>query len=677
MRLTTLRPIAILFILSILALTHGATGAGKGPQAFDGRIDFRNWDFGRDGPAPLSGEWEFYWDTAASPCELPSLAAEGKAAFVRVPHRWRLTALGNRPLNPQGIATYRLRVFCNPPNSPLSLKLSFWPCSYKLWINGKLASEEGDIGRGPKKNTCVWRSRLVPMETAAPGSEIVLAMGGSLFSQFSGFSPAITIGPSEQLRKNWGIDIGIKAILAAWFIFFLIIGLLFFLLGGKRQLGYVYLGLFDLTIIVPFLILKGNDIAFLFPKIPLTFYIPLVVNDWNSFIFLFLFLRSFFPNETPKIVLTGVLAFFGIFALLVIFVPGFLFSDLFYISDLVLFLSYDLILAGIMIFAVARKRNNSVLVLSGVVIFMLIALIAQYTVAYAPDPPTLFYLIYLGLFMLIGAQLLTIARDFSRSQREATLRREQLGHAEKLATLGTVVASVAHEVNNPNNSILLDAQTQRKALEALLPRLDETAKEEGDFEVCGCGWGEFKGELVKASERVIRNSQRISRIVSDLRALSKKDVDMKETVDINAVVSSAVQVIDYVIRKSTRNFRIDYGTGIPPLKGNHHYLEQVVINLVKNACQSLQDMEKGVFIATSYEQSSRQALFLVRDEGRGIRTETLQTIFVPFYSTRGKEGTGLGLSICNSIVKAHGGRLEVTSEVGKGTSVKVYLPVSV
>ncbi len=666
-----LTSVFFLAVAGMLRESAGENADRSSTRVLNGALDLHGYDLLRSGSITLSGTWEVFWDTVAPPQCLASLTSVRKPEYIRVPHRWRQIK------NKRNIssATYRLKIR-SVPVTPLALRLSFWPCSYKLWINGKLAQEEGEIRPGRSRHDLAWRSAIVPLEASGSEIEIVLSLGGSIFSQFSGFSPPMLLGTESRLQSILGLNLGIKAVIGSCFLLFSIIGLLFFLLGGKRQLGYVYLGLFDLTLVVPFMILRGNDIAFLFPAIPLGFYVPLIVNDPVTFVFLFLFFRSFFPEETPKLVVTLSLCILASYIIVASVINGFIFSDLFYISDLIVFLAYILVAALIMISAVLKKRRNSLLIFSGVILFLIISLVAQYAMAYASDQPALYYLVYLGYAILIASQLFTIARDFSHAQRESTLHRERLNHAEKLATLGTVVAGVAHEVNNPNNAILLDAQTQRKALGELFPVLDELSESRGDLRICGLEYSQLKEELTKASERLVRNSQRISRIVSDLKALSKKEVDMHEKIDINAVISSAGQVIDHFIRKSTKNYHVDLTANIPPIKGNIQYLEQVIINLIKNACQSLAEMEKGVFVSTRYDPHTKQVIIEIRDQGRGIDSKTLQNLFVPFYSTKGREGTGLGLSICSNIIKSHGGRMEVTSQLDVGTDIRVFLPSS-
>jgi signal transduction histidine kinase len=259
-------------------------------------------------------------------------------------------------------------------------------------------------------------------------------------------------------------------------------------------------------------------------------------------------------------------------------------------------------------------------------------------------------------------------------EKKSLQHQAELAHAEKLITMGTIVAEVAHEINNPNHSLFLDAQTNERAWESVTPLLNERADEQGDFKVGVFAYGVFKQEIAALSNRMKRNCERIKRIVEDLRLFAKKDIDVKEELNINTVIRSSLSVVEHVTMKCTKNLRLQLSEPIPCVKGSVRHLEQVVINIVKNACQSLPSADKAVSISTS--SADKNVIITVSDEGKGMDEEMVKNIFTPFYTTKGKEGTGLGLSICNNIVKNHGGRIEVESTIGKGTVVKVILPAS-
>jgi polar amino acid transport system substrate-binding protein len=131
-----------------------------------------------------------------------------------------------------------------------------------------------------------------------------------------------------------------------------------------------------------------------------------------------------------------------------------------------------------------------------------------------------------------------------------------------------------------------------------------------------------------------------------------------------------------MIMKSTKHFSAEYGDHLPRLKGNFQRFEQVIINLIQNACQALRDTQRGISVSTSYDEKKRSILITVQDEGMGIPVEVFPHIMEPFFTTKRDSGSlGLGLSISSRIVKEHGGTLHFTSVPGKGTKVEIILPV--
>jgi polar amino acid transport system substrate-binding protein len=142
------------------------------------------------------------------------------------------------------------------------------------------------------------------------------------------------------------------------------------------------------------------------------------------------------------------------------------------------------------------------------------------------------------------------------------------------------------------------------------------------------------------------------------------------------MIKSAVALLSNMIKKSTNRFSIKYGKNIPSLKGNFQRLEQIMINLIQNACQALPDTQKGIFISVQFIKEKSTVVIKVRDEGTGIPPETLLHIRDPFFTTKHDSGgVGLGLSISSKIVEEHGGTIHFESQVGAGTIATITLPV--
>ena len=274
-----------------------------------------------------------------------------------------------------------------------------------------------------------------------------------------------------------------------------------------------------------------------------------------------------------------------------------------------------------------------------------------------------------------------IARDVTerkQMEEQAKVHQQQLMQAGKMVTLGTLVSSVAHEINNPNNFIMLNAPLLQEAWQHVLPILDEYYERTGDFAIGGMRYTEIRERIPRLISGISDGSKRIKQVVEDLKDFVRRDAsDMNQSVDVNTVIRSAISLLSNMITKSTRHFSVRYGEKLPILKGNSHRLEQVVINLIQNACQALQDIRGAISLSSSYNEKTRSIVVRVQDEGIGIPPEFLPHITDPFFTTKSNSGgIGLGLSISSRIVKEYGGTLAFISEPGKGTIAEIVLPVS-
>lgn len=265
--------------------------------------------------------------------------------------------------------------------------------------------------------------------------------------------------------------------------------------------------------------------------------------------------------------------------------------------------------------------------------------------------------------------------DRRRAEEEADLRRRQLLEADKMASLGVLASGIAHEVNNPNNFIMMNAPILREAWRDVAPILEKYYAECADFTLGGMPYSEMRGEIPRLFDGIEAGSERIRKIVMNMKNYARRDIpDMPKPVDMNDVVAAAVSLLSHEIRKSTRSLRIETARGCM-VEGNSQRLEQVMVNLIQNACQSLHDRNRGISITTFRGGRQKEVIVSVVDEGVGIKPEHMDHLFEPFFTTKSETGgTGLGLSVCASIVKEHRGRLEFKSEPGKGTEVRLSLP---
>jgi PAS domain S-box-containing protein len=281
---------------------------------------------------------------------------------------------------------------------------------------------------------------------------------------------------------------------------------------------------------------------------------------------------------------------------------------------------------------------------------------------------------------VIGAvHILNDITERRKAEEVAKKHHHQLLQADKMISLGILASGMAHEINNPNNSIMLNVSVLQKAWNSIIPVLEEFQKERGHLRVGGMTYEKMKKKMPSIFSGVLESSKKIQRIVNDLKYFSGKDViSLKSQVDMESVVKSAISLTSNMIHKSTRHFKAVYEKNLPNVMANFQNLEQVIINLIQNACQALDNPGNGIFITTTCDRKSREIVTNVKDEGIGIPEKDLKYIMEPFFtSKRSSGGTGLGLYMSSKIISDHGGTIQFFSRLGKGTTVEVRLPALV
>jgi PAS domain S-box-containing protein len=268
--------------------------------------------------------------------------------------------------------------------------------------------------------------------------------------------------------------------------------------------------------------------------------------------------------------------------------------------------------------------------------------------------------------------------DKKEAEEQNRLQEQQLIQADKMVALGTLVSGVAHEINNPNNFIMLNIPVLHELWNNAEAIIEEYWREKEDFFVGQLKYSEIRESIPILFSGIKEGAARIKNIVKELKDFARQDTsELNQSLDINLIVKSAITLTSNLIKKSTRNFSVYYGKNLPLISGNFQRVEQVVINLIQNSCQALQDETKSVFVSTSGDEESGVIVIKVKDEGAGIPPEIRSKITDPFFTTkRDIGGTGLGLSVSSKIIDNHGGSLYFKSKTGIGTEAIITLPVN-
>jgi signal transduction histidine kinase len=241
------------------------------------------------------------------------------------------------------------------------------------------------------------------------------------------------------------------------------------------------------------------------------------------------------------------------------------------------------------------------------------------------------------------------AHNLEAKVRERT---DQLLQTEKLAAMGSLLAGVAHELNNP--------------LSVVLGRADLLAQQ-----LAG-------SPLQSRAELIAEAAERCARIVKNFLALARQRSPERQAVQLNQIIQEAVELVAYPLRVDDVEVRLELAPSLPVLWADPHQLHQVLVNLITNAHQAMRQAPppRRLTLATRAESAAGRVVLRVADTGPGIPAEIQPRIFEPFFTTKPPaQGTGLGLSICQGIIEGHGGSIRVESPPGEGAVFVIELPV--
>jgi two-component system, NtrC family, sensor kinase len=272
--------------------------------------------------------------------------------------------------------------------------------------------------------------------------------------------------------------------------------------------------------------------------------------------------------------------------------------------------------------------------------------------------------------------------QLARQQAELKRLQAQIVHSEKMASLGQLAAGIAHELNNPagfihaNLEFLVEHVNSIKRLLSAyneLP-LSPTADEEISALKREVDYDSLISDISSIVTDCYNGAERISDVVRNLRLFSRLDEAEVKRVDIHEGLESTIRLLSRYYTSGRIMLTRDYAE-LPKVECYAAQLNQVWMNLLVNAAQAMGDREGEVRVSTRHVGA--EVVVTVADTGGGIKPDSLKKIFDPFFTTKAVgEGTGLGLSICHSIIERHGGRIEVESNVGAGTTFEVYIPIT-
>jgi len=251
---------------------------------------------------------------------------------------------------------------------------------------------------------------------------------------------------------------------------------------------------------------------------------------------------------------------------------------------------------------------------------------------------------------------LVVQRRKNRIDDEGLREQQRLAHLARVSIVGELSGGLAHELKQPLTSILSNAQAAQQAL----------SRDRVDL-----------GEVREILDDIVVDDKRAGELVGRLRTLLKHEPSQQQDIETLALLKEVQCLIriNFTAHRVTLVDRIE--PGLPPVRGDRIQLQQVLLNLLLNACDAVSACEpdaRHVELAASVEPDGRTLHIVVTDQGHGIDVDGLERVFDAFFSTK-PNGLGLGLAICRQIVSAHGGRLWATHNEGRGAAFHLTLPI--
>src|SRR5690349_17760243 len=250
------------------------------------------------------------------------------------------------------------------------------------------------------------------------------------------------------------------------------------------------------------------------------------------------------------------------------------------------------------------------------------------------------------------------ASAYRRKRADEALRQTEanLAHIQRVTTMGELAASITHEVMQPLGAGMNNAGAASRWLSAQPPDLDKARQ---------------------ALDRAVNDGMRAAEIIGHIRTLMKKQPPRKDALEVNEAIVEVIALTRGEVMKNNVSVQTKLAEGLPLIQGDRVQLQQVILNLIKNAVEAMSGVSEGsseLLIGTA-KDASGSVLVAVQDSGPGLKSESCERLFDSFYTTK-PGGMGMGLSICRSIVEAHGGRIWSTPNGGPGITVQFTLPIN-
>ncbi len=653
---------AVLALAGTICSCGDAVRQGKPPQAKNGVLDLKSWDWRTRGPLPLNGEWEFYWNRFIEPGAFKTGAQGQMTGLIGVPGVWNDFPSETGPLPGAGHATLRLKVLLPPWNGELAFQLFTMGTAFDFSVNGAMLARVGEPGTGPESSVPAYRPHIVTMVPDSGELELVVQVSNFHYRK-GGPWREIDFGPEEEVRA-----LREHKILFDIFLFgsLLIMGLyhIGLFLSRKTDTTPLHFGIICLLFALRALVTGHYYLTYLFPGVPFELVIKLEYIAFFLGVAAFaLFLQKLFPLDVPRWFVTTYLLIGVSLTMLTLATPARVYTHTIMPFQASVILSFICTIVIITI-AIYRRRESAMLFMFG---FAVVTLAGVNDILHTNYFINSTHLLPVAIFIFTFLQAFSLSRRFSSAFRAVEALSDQVSVKNiELTRLDSMkdefLANTSHELRTPLNGIngLAESLLDGAAGELNAPQRDNIM-------------------MIAASGR------RLAALVNDIldfARLKNREVPLAlRPVDLRQVVEMLFKISRPLVGAKSLALENGVPRDLPLALCDENRIQQILLNLIGNAIKFTGVGEVRVLAEDKTGDEAGYIQVTVKDTGIGIPADKLEEVFESFQQADGSSdraygGTGLGLAITRSLVELHGGRLWAESGPGGGSSFHFTLRIA-
>ena len=652
------RFVAIIFCLILCFFPAGCGQTTKAPQAVNGVLDLTSWDFENDGIVQLNGEWELYWRQLLSPEDFLQENMVKKTGVFTIPGRWDGREIEGVRQCGDGYATFRITVHIRPDDKLKAIRIRDASSAYRLWIDGKEIARNGVVGTSRKAMTPQYLVQVKPLRCERATLELILQVSNFNHRKGGVWEP-IFFGNEDPVHKrqhlHWAFDMFLFGGLLIMSLYHAGLYLL-----RRKDPSAVFFAAFCLTVGIRIIVTGDRFLTYLFPGLSWEFvYTTELLTVTLSIPLMLTFVFSLYGEKGSKVVLRLVQGIGLLWSLIAIVTTARTSSHLVIPFQFVTLFAYFYI-TFILVNATVKKREGAAIMLAGFLVLFVTVINdilntndALYTLLIAPA----------GLLALVFSQSFVLSLRYSRAfsaveQLSGELEQKNIALAKLDRLKNEFLANTSHELRTPLNGIIGLA-------ESLLAGVA----------------GKPNTQVAENLAMIVSSGKRLASLINDLLDFSRlrhKDIRLrKKNISLRTITELVITVSKELVQDKPVRLSNDIPENIPYVVGDEDRIQQILYNLIGNA---IKFTERGA-VTVSAKVRDGMVEVMVSDTGIGIPRDKAETIFQSFEqvdsgASRKFGGTGLGLPISRHLVELHGGLLAVESDVGRGSTFRFTIPIS-